>query len=82
MDQSDGDREERIRRRAYEIWEENGRAEGREGEHWQQARQEIEGAEEGVTAQPPIEMPTNPVDETDNDRVESAQPSRASEIPS
>lgn len=34
--------EERIRQRAYELWETNGRPEGQEFEHWSQARQEIE----------------------------------------
>lgn len=33
------DREERIRRRAHEIWEREGRPEGREREHWDQAVQ-------------------------------------------
>jgi hypothetical protein len=36
-------REERIKRRAYEIWEREGRPTGREQEHWDQAVQEIEG---------------------------------------
>jgi hypothetical protein len=38
------DREERIGRRDHEIWEREGRPEGREREHWDQAVQEI-GAE-------------------------------------
>lgn len=42
-------REERIKRRAYEIWEREGRPTGREQEHWDQAVQEIEG--EGPEAQ-------------------------------
>lgn len=33
--------EERIRQRAYEIWEREGRPEGREQEHWTRACQEI-----------------------------------------
>jgi len=32
-----------IRRRAYEIWEQKGKPEGRSEEHWVQARREIEG---------------------------------------
>jgi Protein of unknown function (DUF2934) len=32
---------ERIRRRAYELWESEGRPEGREHTHWLQAEQEI-----------------------------------------
>ncbi len=34
--------EERIRDRAYEIWETKGRPDGQEGEHWAQARDEME----------------------------------------
>jgi hypothetical protein len=32
---------DRIRQRAYEIWEAAGRPEGRQDEHWQQALAEI-----------------------------------------
>ena len=34
--------EERIRQRAYELWEQEGKPEGRQGEHWKQACREIE----------------------------------------
>jgi hypothetical protein len=34
--------EDRIRQRAYELWEQEGKPEGREGEHWEQACREIE----------------------------------------
>jgi hypothetical protein len=30
-------REERVRRRAHQIWEEEGRPEGKHAEHWQKA---------------------------------------------
>jgi hypothetical protein len=36
----DGDREERIRRRAYEIWEQEGRA-GNPDDHWLRAEREL-----------------------------------------
>ena len=36
-------RDNEIERRAYEIWERNGRPEGREEEHWRQAEQELAG---------------------------------------
>ncbi|HEV7310331.1 DUF2934 domain-containing protein [Ensifer sp.] len=36
------DREERIRRRAYAIWEKEGQPVGEEMRHWEQARREIE----------------------------------------
>ena len=51
------DREERIRQRAHEIWEREGRPKGREQEHWNQAVQEIESesseAERGPIAPDP-----------------------------
>ena len=34
--------QERIRQRAHEIWEEEGRPEGRHAEHWAQASRELE----------------------------------------
>jgi hypothetical protein len=34
------DREDRIRERAYKIWEEQGRPHGRHEDHWRQASQE------------------------------------------
>jgi len=36
------DRDERIRQRAYRMWEEEGRPEGRADDHWQRAAREIE----------------------------------------
>jgi hypothetical protein len=38
------DREARIRRRAYELWEESGRPEGQEAEHWAQASRDVDAA--------------------------------------
>lgn len=35
------DQHECIRKRAYEIWEQEGRPEGREEEHWKQAAREM-----------------------------------------
>ena len=37
------DKEERIRMRAYEIWEREGRLDGRHEHNWEEARREIEG---------------------------------------
>jgi hypothetical protein len=37
------DQEHRIKERAYQIWLEDGRPEGREGEHWERASREIKG---------------------------------------
>jgi hypothetical protein len=38
--------EQRIRERAYQIWEEAGRPEGKAAEHWRQAEAEV-AAQEG-----------------------------------
>jgi hypothetical protein len=35
--------EDRIRNRAYELWEAEGRPEGREVDHWLRAAQEVSG---------------------------------------
>ncbi|GAA4258415.1 DUF2934 domain-containing protein [Azospirillum formosense] len=36
------DRAERVRRRAHDIWERDGRPEGRHDEHWAQAEAEVD----------------------------------------
>lgn len=38
----ENDRENRIRKRAYELWEAAGKPEGRHDEHWEQAAREID----------------------------------------
>lgn len=37
------DREERIRERAHEIWEQEGRPQGRHDDHWERATREVDG---------------------------------------
>ena len=44
----DSDREHRIRKLAYQIWEKEGSLEGRECEHWRQAELQIDS--EGSSA--------------------------------
>jgi hypothetical protein len=44
-DRSSASKEERIRRRAYEIWNREGRPDGEHERHWQQAEKELEGEE-------------------------------------
>jgi hypothetical protein len=38
------DIQERIRRRAHELWENEGRPHGRDADHWSQAEAEVRGA--------------------------------------
>ena len=40
--QDEMDRDARIRRRAHEIWEQEGRPEGLAAQHWDRAAQELE----------------------------------------
>ncbi|HYC02093.1 MAG TPA: DUF2934 domain-containing protein [Azospirillaceae bacterium] len=42
--------EQRIRERAYEIWEREGRPEGRGDEHWARACDEVRGTGLGAAA--------------------------------
>jgi hypothetical protein len=45
------DKQEKIRRRAYEIWESEGRPEGAHLRHWLQAKEELSEGEEHETLQ-------------------------------
>ena len=40
-----GQKDDRIRERAHAIWEREGRPDGREQDHWEQARREVENEE-------------------------------------
>src|SRR3954454_5012285 len=53
------DKERRIRARAYEIYEQEGRHDGRAEEHWQQPKREIEHALASAQAQA-AEAPAQP----------------------
>ncbi|API56127.1 MULTISPECIES: DUF2934 domain-containing protein [Rhizobium] len=54
------DKHEQIRRRAYEIWEAEGRPDGADQRHWLQACDELAGEDENETLQ-------NLLDEDDRD---------------
>ncbi|WP_126173537.1 DUF2934 domain-containing protein [Altericroceibacterium xinjiangense] len=56
------DLEKRIRDRAYEIWENEGRPQGRSEDHWAQARAEFSDArsETGIAPQEPAAAPPAP----------------------
>ena len=83
------DHDERIRQRAHERWEEEGRPEGREYSHWLRARAEIQDtagdapAEAGRASKadiarnalPPGTVPENPTAENP-DRIARLKPAR------
>ncbi|MBK3772749.1 DUF2934 domain-containing protein [Azospirillum sp. YIM DDC1] len=50
--------EHRIRHRAYEIWEQEGRPEGRRAEHWERACRELR--EEDERAKEDVPEPRDP----------------------
>lgn len=49
----DGERDDRIRNRAYEIWESQDRPEGREREHWEQACRDCAAEDENAPGAAP-----------------------------
>lgn len=44
---SDSTREDLIRARAHQIWEDEGRPEGQEADHWNRASAELDDAPDG-----------------------------------
>ena len=68
--------ERRIRERAYDLWQQDGRPEGREAEHWERARQliAIEDNPEAATLPNPAargrpagpEQPVEPLEAVEN----------------
>ncbi|MFZ4407144.1 MAG: DUF2934 domain-containing protein [Paracraurococcus sp.] len=63
---SDPDPQQRIRERAYTLWEQEGRPEGRAAAHWALARHQVaaaeaaldeEGAESFPASDPPAHVP-------------------------
>ena len=68
------DHDERVRQKAHEIWEAEGRPEGREYSHWLRARAEVREEEEAASERvskadiawaelPPGTVPENPTAE-------------------
>ncbi|MEY9199389.1 hypothetical protein ABIA16_004568 [Sinorhizobium fredii] len=48
MNGDEHDREKRIRERAYEIWEREGRKHGDHERHWEEAEAELRREESGI----------------------------------
>jgi hypothetical protein len=57
--------DDRVRDRAYALWEKDGRPDGRSDEYWRQAKSEVEAEE------------AEPGNEDPNDATEKHQPSPA-----
>jgi Protein of unknown function (DUF2934) len=56
------DKAKRIREIAHNIWEEEGRPSGREGQHWERARQIVE-MEHAGRAPPAPQKSTSPAEQ-------------------
>jgi hypothetical protein len=65
--------DERVRRRAYDIWEREGRPHGREEEHWRLAREEVarESRSTGGTQAVPATRVGAPGAESESPRQQS-----------
>ena len=48
----DDERERRIRERAHEIWEREGRPDGAQEEHWRRASEEIDAEDQAGSGSP------------------------------
>jgi hypothetical protein len=44
------DLEQKIRERAYQIWEQEGRVDGRDEQHWHKAKLELANVSDGMAA--------------------------------
>jgi hypothetical protein len=49
---ADADLHERVRQRAYSLWEQEGRPEGQAEDHWRRAEAEVAGVNPGDEAPP------------------------------
>ncbi|PRH83997.1 DUF2934 domain-containing protein [Labrys okinawensis] len=67
-------RDERIRERAYQIWEAAGRPDGKAIEHWAQAEHEVEGQTSATDAMVAGKAGFN-VDQDTTPREEPGEPS-------
>lgn len=65
------DNNELIKRRAYAIWESEGRPEGRHDDHWRRASAEMHGLEDipATTGKPAHVAPAGGKDESPNGSV-------------
>lgn len=71
------DRTQEIRERAYQIWIEAGQPVGQEEQHWEQARRDVEGAQQDAAGQ--SESQESRLDETLKESFPGSDPSSESQ---
>jgi hypothetical protein len=67
MADTDSDREKLIRERAYQIWTDEGRPEGRADAHWEQAEKEIAAEDKHGFISERTDTLTNPFEKLKNE---------------
>lgn len=76
------DLEDRIRQRAYELWEAEGRPDGRDADHWERARRQVmeqDGEGAAIKTGAATEAPPLGVEPITTAANESAKPAAAIE---
>ena len=76
-------REERVRTRAYELWEQAGRPHGQHHDHWEQASRELVSDE---TGEDPVPVDSTPARDAETGRNSIADqdkvtPAKANTVP-
>lgn len=51
------DRETRVRERAHQLWEQEGRPDGRHSDHWERAAREIDAEDSALAAKKKASRP-------------------------
>ncbi|MGY6253645.1 DUF2934 domain-containing protein [Paraburkholderia caledonica] len=75
--------EDRIRKRAYELWESDGSPEGRPDDYWLRAQAQIEAEGDAGDAEPPVaaeqsgkgRRAAEAIDDESAETLDTAQPS-------
>lgn len=76
-DDMDQDHQERIRQRAHEIWESEGRPEGRDSDHWSQAEQELRDQSDSGGESGSYGIQSGDSAQTNQSQPELAQPTKS-----
>ncbi|MEZ0496483.1 DUF2934 domain-containing protein [Sphingomonas sp. IW22] len=72
------DRETRVRERAYQLWEGEGRPAGRHDDHWHDAAREIDG-DETVSSEDQVQKPAEAAPPAETKRARAPRAGKAAE---
>jgi hypothetical protein len=74
------DKRQQIRERAHQIWEQAGRPDGKEVDHWHQAEREIDDGDEDMDAERGMGKGQSDTELTQTDQAEATAANAASEV--